>query len=84
MNKYLTPVVRNLPIYLAAFFAVKDLSAFHFLATREFSFEVDFVARMILLPGSLLFWGFAGWLAPVANISFGVLVGRLVSKRYSQ
>jgi hypothetical protein len=76
------PVIRNLPACLAVSFAAKDLFAFRFLATREFGFETEFIGRMALLPGSLLFWGFAGWLAAVFNISFGASLGWLVSKKY--
>jgi hypothetical protein len=43
MNKFVAPIIRNLPACLAVSFAVKDLFAFRFLATREFGFETEFI-----------------------------------------
>ena len=73
-------ILENLTGLLAALFGVKDLFAFRYFANKEFSFERDFIARMVMLPGSLLFWGFGAWLVPFLNVFFGALAGWAISK----
>jgi hypothetical protein len=81
MNKFVALVMRNLPSCLAVFFILKDMFAFRFLATREFGYENEFIARLALLPGSALFWGYGAWLIPFVNIPFAGFLGWLVSKK---
>jgi uncharacterized membrane protein len=82
MDKYLAGVLRNFAGWLAAFFVFKDLLAFMFLRTHEISLENEFIGRMAFLPGSAMFWGFAGLGAPLFNVLFGALVGWLISRRH--
>jgi hypothetical protein len=69
MNKFVALVMRNLPSCLAVFFILKDMFAFRFLATREFGYENEFIARIALLAASALFWGYGAWLIPLLQHS---------------
>jgi hypothetical protein len=82
MKKVMPRFVPNLPGALAALFAIKDFLVFLFFAKHEASIQNEFAIRLALLPGSLLFEGFALWFAFVFNILFGALVGWTVLMAY--
>lgn len=82
MNKNIPSLIAKLPGSLAALFAIKDFLAFLFFRGQEPSIQSEFNMRIALLPGSALFWGFAGLLTFVFNVLFGAFVGWIVLKVY--
>ena len=72
--------LESLPGLLVGFSLMKDFLAIGYVS-RHLSLQGDFVARIAMLPGSLTFWGYAGWLASVFNCLCAALVGWIASKK---
>lgn len=83
-NENVRWVMGNLVLLLPFFFLLKDFCAIRYLASQKVGLEATFIARLVMLPGSLLFWGFAAWAAIVFNILCGALVGWTASRIFQR
>lgn len=73
-NENLKWMAANLPALLVALSFLKDFWAIAYLYRRVDNLEAEFTARLTMLPGGLLLWGYAGWFALVFNASFAVFL----------
>jgi len=78
------PSVPKSVAWLVIFFVLKDFFAFGYASTREFGYKNEFILRVLLLPGSAIFWGFVGWLAPIFNILAGAFLGWVLALRFGR